>query len=88
MCCDANAILCGASSTFVLSPVILNRSYLLAVLADVRVDLIESAEHVELCRVESGLLSQVSVHVLVANSWQPVNVSVVPGGPVRGQKLA
>lgn len=62
--------------------------YLLAVLADVRVDLIESAEHVELRRVESGLFSQVSVHVLVANSWQPVNVSVVPAGKVRGQKLA
>lgn len=59
--------------------------YLLAVLADVRVDLIESAEHVELCRVESGLFSQVSIHVLVANGWQPVNVSVVPAGTVRAK---
>lgn len=59
--------------------------YLLAVLADVRVDLIESAEHVELRRVESGLFSQISVHVLVANRRQPVDVSVVPAGTVRGQ---
>lgn len=56
--------------------------YLLAVLADVRVDLVERAEHVELRRVESGLFSQVSVHVLVANGWQPVDVSVVPVGTV------
>lgn len=62
--------------------------YLFTVLADVRVDLIKRAEHVELCQVQSGLLRQISIHVLVANSWQPVNVSVVPAGTVRGQKLS
>ncbi len=63
-------------------------THLLTVLADVRVDLIESAEHVELCGVESGLFCQIGVHVLVANSWQPVDVSVVPETTVRGQHLA
>lgn len=56
-----------------------NITNLLTVLADVRVDLIESAEHVELCGVESGLFCQIGIHVLVANGWQPVDVSVVPG---------
>lgn len=64
------------------------RIYLLAVLADVRVDLIERAEHVELRRVQPGLFGQVSVHVLVADRRQPVNVSVVPAGTTRGQTLA
>lgn len=63
------------------------RIYLLAVLADVRVDLVERAEHVELRRVQPGLFGQVSVHVLVADRRQPVNVSVVPAGTTRGQKL-
>lgn len=62
--------------------------YLLAVLADVRVDLIESAEHVELCRVESGLFGQISIHVLVANRWQPVDVSVVPAGNGQRAKVS
>lgn len=53
-------------------------THLLAVLADVRVDLVEGAEHVELCGVESGLFCQIGVHVLVANGWQPVDVGVVP----------
>lgn len=58
--------------------------YLLTVLADVRVDLIESAEHVELCGVESGLFCQIRIHVLVANGRQPVDVGVVPvGGGTR-----
>lgn len=65
-----------------------NITYLLTVLADVRVDLIESAEHVELCGVESGLFCQIGVHVLVANGWQPVDVSVVPGDTAEGQHLA
>lgn len=61
-----------------------NITHLLAVLADVRVDLIESAEHVEVCGVESGLFRQIGIHVLVANSWQPVDVSVVPGDTAKG----
>lgn len=61
--------------------------YLLTVLADVRVDLVERAEHVELRQVQPGLLRQISIHVLVANSWQPVNVSVVPVATGRGQRL-
>lgn len=64
-----------------------NITYLLAVFADIRVDLIESAEHVELRRVESGLFCQISIHVLVANGWQPVDVSVVPGDATEGQHL-
>lgn len=64
-----------------------NRTYLLAVLADIRVDLIECAEHVELRRVESGLFCQISIHVLVANGRQPVDVSVVPGDATEGQHL-
>lgn len=63
-------------------------TYLFAVLADVRVDLIESAEHVELRRVESGLFCQIGIHVLVANGWQPVDVSVVPGDTAGGRHLA
>lgn len=57
---------------------LLSVTHLLAVLADVRVDLVEGAEHVELCGVESGLFCQIGVHVLVANGWQPVDVGVVP----------
>lgn len=52
--------------------------YLLTVLADVRVDLVERAEHVELCGVESGLLCQIGIHVLVTNGRQPADVSIVP----------
>lgn len=63
-------------------------SYLLTVLADVWVDLIESAEHVELCGVESGLFCQIGIHVLVANGWQPVDISVVPEDASEGQHLA
>ena len=63
-------------------------THLLAVLADVGIDLIESAEHVELCRVESGLLCQIGVHVLVANGRQPVDVSIVPEDAGEGQYLA
>lgn len=63
-------------------------THLLTVLADVGVDLIESAEHVELCRVESGLLCQICVHVLVANGRQPVDVSVVPEDADEGRYLA
>lgn len=65
-----------------------NITNLLTVLADVRVDLIESAEHVELCGVESGLFCQIGIHVLVTNGWQPVDVSVVPGDVEKGQHLA
>lgn len=65
-----------------------NITYLLTVLADVRVDLIESAEHVELCGVESGLFCQIGVHVLVTNGWQPVDVGVVPEDADEGQHLA
>lgn len=65
-----------------------NITHLLTVLADVRVDLIERAEHVELCGVESGLFCQIGVHVLVANGRQPVDVGVVPEDADEGQHLA
>ena len=54
-------------------------THLLAVLADVGVDLVEGAEHVELVGVQPGLLRQVGVHVLVADGGQAVDVRVVPG---------
>lgn len=60
---------------------------LLTVLANVRIDLVESTEHVELCGVESGLFCQIRVHVLVANGRQPVDVSVVPVDTDEGRHL-
>lgn len=53
-------------------------THLLTVLVDVRVDLIQSAEHVKLCGVESGLFCQIGVHVLVTDGRHPVDVSIIP----------
>lgn len=63
-----------------------NIAYLFTVFADVIIDFVESAEHVELCGVESGLFCQIGVHVLVTNGWQPVDVGIVPGDTDEGQR--
>lgn len=52
--------------------------HLLAVLADVGVDLVEGAEHVELTGVKAGLFSQIGIHILITDGRQAVDVSVVP----------
>lgn len=57
----------------------LGQTHLLAVLADVSIDLMEGTEHVEFTGVKTGLLSQVCVHVLITDGRQPVDISVVPG---------
>lgn len=51
--------------------------YLFAILADVGVDLIEGTQHIELRSVQTGLLSQVGVHVLVTDGGQLGDVRVV-----------
>lgn len=53
-------------------------AHLFAVLADVRVDLIQGTQHVKLIGVEPGLLGQVRVHILIADGGQSAYVSVVP----------
>lgn len=53
--------------------------HLLAVLADVSVDLMEGTEHVELSGVKTGLFRQIGIHILITDGRQPVDVSVVPG---------
>ena len=55
-------------------------THLLAVLADVGVDLVERAQHVELGGVQARLLGEVGVHVLVADGGQLGNVRVIPAG--------
>lgn len=42
-------------------------SYLVFVLGDVGVDLVEGAHAVELAQVESGLLREISAHVLITD---------------------
>lgn len=51
--------------------------YLLAVLADVGVDFIEGAQHVELHGVQAGLLSEVGIHVLITDGGELGNVCIV-----------
>lgn len=52
--------------------------HLLAVLADVSVDLMESAEHVELTGVKAGLFSQIGIHILITDGRKAVDVGIVP----------
>lgn len=61
-------------------------TYLLTVLADIGVDLVEGTQHVEVSVVEPRLFRQIGVHVLVADSRQPVDVGVVPGEAAAGQQ--
>lgn len=63
-------------------------SHLFAVFADVGVDLVEGAQHVEFGGVQTSLLRQVGVHVLVADGGQPVDIRVVPGETGRGRGSA
>lgn len=55
-------------------------THLFAVLADVGVDLVERAQHVELGGVQARLLGEVRVHVLVADGGELGNVRVIPVG--------
>lgn len=59
-------------------------THLFAVLADVGVDLVERAQHVELDGVQARLLGEVGVHVLVADGGELGDVCVIPAGR-RGQ---
>lgn len=49
-------------------------SYLVFVLGDVGVDLVEGAHAVELAQVESGLLREISAHVLITDGGHAPNV--------------
>lgn len=52
--------------------------HLLAVLADVSIDLMEGTKHVELTGVKASLLSQIGIHILITDGRQAIDVSVVP----------
>lgn len=52
-------------------------SYLLTVLADIGVDLVEGAQHIELCGMQAGLLREVGIHILVTNGWELGNICIV-----------
>lgn len=54
-------------------------THLLAVLADVGVDLVEGTEHIELTGVKTGLFSQICIHILITDRRQAVDVGVVSG---------
>lgn len=58
--------------------------HLFAVLADVRVDLIEGTQHVELHGMQAGLLGEVGVHVLVADGGELGDVCIVSAGERTG----
>lgn len=52
-------------------------SYLFTVLADIGVDLVEGAQHIEFCGVQAGLLREVGIHILVTNGWELGNICIV-----------
>lgn len=52
-------------------------SYLLTVLADIGVDLVEGAQHIELRGMQARLLREVGVHILVTNGWELGNICIV-----------
>lgn len=52
-------------------------SYLFAIFADIGIDLIEGTQHVELHGVQTGLLSEVGIHVLVTDGGELGDVCVV-----------
>lgn len=53
-------------------------THLFLVLVDVEVQLTERAQCVKLVAMETGLLHQVGVHVLIADAWHLCNIPVVP----------
>lgn len=69
---------CSQQGVSILCHSALTGPHLLAVLADVSVDLMEGTEHVELTGVKAGLLSQIGIHILITDGRQAVNVSIVP----------
>lgn len=52
-------------------------SYLLTILADIGVDLVEGTQHIELCGMQAGLLCEVGIHILVTNGWKLGNICIV-----------
>lgn len=52
-------------------------SYLLTILADIGVDLVEGTQHIELCGMQAGLLREVGIHILVTNGWKLGNICIV-----------
>lgn len=67
-----------------------SQTYFFVVLAHVRIDFRECAHRVEFIHVHTGLLSEVSIHVLVADSWHLADIRIVPGRGIRefGECLA
>lgn len=55
-------------------------SYLVFILGDVGVDLVEGAHAVELAQVESGLLREISTHVLITDGGHARDIWVIPAG--------
>lgn len=55
-------------------------THLFFVLVDVEVQLTERAQCIELIAVETGLLHQIGVHVLIADAWHLRDIPVVPAG--------
>jgi hypothetical protein len=53
-------------------------SYLLFVLVNIEVELTESTESVELGAMETRLLHQIGIHVLVTDGRHLTDISVVP----------
>lgn len=52
-------------------------SHLFLVLVDVEVQFTERAQCVELVAMETRLLYQIGVHVLIADTWHLADVSVI-----------
>ncbi len=60
-------------------------AHLFLVLVDVEVQLTECAQCVELVSVQTGLLHQVGVHVLITDAGHLCNIPVVPARQTRTQ---
>lgn len=57
--------------------------HLFLVLVDVKVELTERAQCVELVAMETGLFHQVGVHVLITDAGHFGNIPVVPAGHIH-----
>lgn len=63
-------------------------THLFLVLVDVKVELTERAQRVELGAVEARLFHQVGVHVLIADARHFSDIPVVPAGGSEADALA
>lgn len=54
-------------------------AYLIFVFGDVGVYLVQRRHTVKLTEVKAGLLCQIGTHILIADSWHPGDIRVVPG---------